>query len=197
MLKIKRIINGCEKMKRKLAIGISLLYTALCVVLTIILFTNGSANLALVALSGIGLGLIPVGIIKFTKFELSLPLVIFYVIFLFGAQVLGSIAHFYRDYFWWDLFMHFISGILLACLAVDLYKKLLRKDTVTELSSWFVFIFIFSFSIMGGVLWEIYEYMADVLFNMNLQHGNADTMTDLITDSAGGLVVSIWVAIKH
>lgn len=184
-------------MKRKLSIAICLLYMALCVVLAVILFMNGTGNLGLIALSGIALGLLPVGIILFTKFELSLPLISFYIIFLFGSQILGSIYQFYVAYFWWDLFMHFISGILLACLAVDLYKKLLRKDTVSELSTWFVFIFIFSFSIMGGVLWEIYEYVADVLFSMDLQHGNSDTMTDLITDSLGGLVVSIWVALRN
>lgn len=184
-------------MKRKLSIAICLLYMALCVVLAVILFMNGTGNLGLIALSGIALGLLPVGIILFTKFELSLPLISFYIIFLFGSQILGSIYQFYVAYFWWDLFMHFISGILLACLAVDLYKKLLRKDTVSELSTWFVFIFIFSFSIMGSVLWEIYEYVADVLFNMDLQHGNSDTMTDLITDSLGGLVVSIWAALRN
>lgn len=140
-------------MKRKLSIAICLLYMALCVVLAVILFMNGTGNLGLIALSGIALGLLPVGIILFTKFELSLPLISFYIIFLFGSQILGSIYQFYVAYFWWDLFMHFISGILLACLAVDLYKKLLRKDTVSELSTWFVFIFLFYYGrcIMGNL----------------------------------------------
>jgi hypothetical protein len=183
-------------MKRKAIIGISLFYSIICLILAIVLFINGKHNLGLVALSGIALGLFPIGIMIFTKFELGLPLICFYILFLFGSQILGSIANFYQHFVWWDLLLHFISGILLACLAIDLYKKLLPRDTVYELSTWFIFIFIFSFSIMGGVLWEIYEYLADVLFDMNLQHGNADTMSDLITDGAGGLVVAIWVLFR-
>ncbi|MFZ2464830.1 MAG: hypothetical protein WAW77_14675 [Caldibacillus thermoamylovorans] len=93
--------------------------------------------------------------------------------------------------------MHLISGILIAFFGFDLYKRLLRKDNISHLSPWFVSLFILSFAVFGGVLWEIYEFTMDNLFEMGLQGGgNRDTMTDLITDSLGGLIIAIWSFFK-
>ncbi|WP_033827648.1 hypothetical protein [Bacillus andreraoultii] len=183
-------------MRKKIAIILCAIYVVFMAITAVLLFSKGNQSDALIALAGVVCGLVPIAIILFTKFELSLPIIIFYLIFLFGSQYLGSLQGFYRNG-WWDSFMHFISGMLIAYFGYDLYKRLLRKDSITKLSPWFVFLFVLSFSVFGGVLWEVYEFSMDQLFDMGLQGGgNTDTMTDLIADTIGGFVISIWTYVK-
>jgi hypothetical protein len=43
-----------------------------------------------------------------------------------------------------------------------------------------------------GALWEIFEFLMDSLFGLNMQKsGLIDTMWDLIVDALGALVISI------
>lgn len=183
-------------MRKKVSIFLCVLYVVFMAVVAVQLFLKDNDSDALIALGGVACGLIPLLIILLTKFELSLPIIIFYLVFLFGSQFLGSLQGFYRNG-WWDSFMHLISGILIAIFGFDLYKRLLRKDHISHLSPWFVSLFILSFAVFGGVLWEIYEFTMDNLFEMGLQGGgNLDTMTDLITDSLGGLIIAIWSFFK-
>lgn len=179
-------------MRRTLSVILCTLFTVFMAIVASYLFINNHKYDALIALAGVGCGLIPIIIIMFTKFEMSLPIIIFYLLFLFGTQYLGSLQGFYRNG-WWDSFMHLISGILIGFFGIDLYKRLLRKDRIGPLSPWFVFLFLLSFSVFCGVVWELYEFSMDQLFDMGLQGGgNIDTMTDLVADTIGGLLVSIW-----
>lgn len=149
-----------------------------------------------VAIGGIVCGAVPLGLALFTKLQFNLPIVISYIIFLIGSQYFGSILGWY-GLGWWDTFMHFVSGAILAFSGIALYERLIHRDAGYEISPWFVFLFTSSFAAFGGVLWEIYEFSCDQLFGMTLQGGgNTDTMTDLIADTGGGLVIAISAFIR-
>ncbi|MCK9307225.1 MAG: hypothetical protein M0P17_06810, partial [Methanoculleus sp.] len=50
-------------------------------------------------------------------------------------------------------------------------------------------------TLAAGAVWEIYEFVADQVFGTNLQHGNIDTMSDLIVDLAGAMIGAVLAAL--
>ncbi|WP_147535809.1 hypothetical protein [Bacillus marasmi] len=181
---------------RKLVIGLCLLYVLFMGSVAIFYFMRDESFKAVVAASGVGCGAIPLLLAFFTKLKFNMPLIVSYLIFLVGSQYLGSILGWYGNG-WWDTFMHLISGAILGFAGVALYERLIHREADKHISPWFVFIFVIAFAVLGGVVWEIYEFSSDEFFNQTLQGGgNRDTMIDLIADSGGGLLVAMWSAIR-
>lgn len=183
-------------MNRKLVILLSSLYVVFMATLAIYYHNNGQSFKSTVAIGGIACGAVPLLLALFTKLQFNLPIVISYLIFLIGSQYLGSIRGWY-GLGWWDTFMHFVSGAILAFSGIALYERLIHRNAGDEISPLFVFLFTLSFAALGGVLWEVYEFSSDQFFDMTLQGGgNKDTMTDLIADTLGGLAIAIWAGIR-
>ena len=187
------MIRG-ENMNRKLVIIFSTLYAVFMATISIFYHLNGESYKSLVAIGGIICGAIPLLLALFTKLQFNLPIIISYLIFLFGSQYLGTILNWY-GLGWWDTFIHFISGAILAFTGIALYERL-THTTYKEISPWFIFFFTLSFATFGGVLWEIYEFSIDQFFNMTLQADNTDTMTDLLADTLGGLIIAVWTGFR-
>ncbi len=122
-----------------------------------------------------------------TEFELVT------ILFIFASMFLGEIFDFYERFWWWDLFLHGTSGVLLGVvglLLVWILNHNARIDLVLDRK--FMCIFAFSFSVSFGALWEIFEFTVDNLFNGNMQRGSLhDTMWDLIVDSSGAMFMSL------
>ncbi|MEH7106677.1 hypothetical protein [Bacillus sp. JJ1764] len=183
-------------MNRKLVILLSSLYVVFMAILVFYYRQHGQDFKSTVAIGGIACGAIPLLLALFTKLKFNLPIVISYLIFLIGSQYFGSIRGWY-GLGWWDTFMHFVSGAILAFAGIALYERLIHRNAGAHISPWFVFLFTLAFAALGGVLWEIYEFSCDQFFGMTLQGGgNTDTMTDLIADTVGGLVIAIWAGIR-
>ena len=183
-------------MNRKWVIIFSFIYVLFMAALAVYYYTHGSSFKGSVAIGGIVCGAIPLILAFFTKLQFNLPIVFSYLIFLVGSQLFGSILGWY-GLGWWDTFMHLISGAILAFSGIALYERLIHRNAGDEISPWFVFLFTLSFAALGGVLWEIYEFSSDQLFGMTLQGGgNKDTMTDLIADTIGGLVIASVAGIR-
>ena len=183
-------------MNRKLVISFSLVYVLFMAALSIFYYTTDETFKSLVSIGGVVCGAIPLILALFTKLQFNLPIIISYLIFLFGSQYLGSILGWY-GLGWWDTFLHFLSGSLLAFTAIALYERLVHRNAGNGISPWFVFLFTLSFAALGGVIWEIYEFSSDQLFGMTLQGGgNKDTMTDLIADTVGGLIIAMWAGVR-
>ncbi|MEH7075316.1 hypothetical protein [Neobacillus drentensis] len=183
-------------MNRKLVIILSFMYVLFMAALAVYYYLHASSFKGSVAIGGIICGAIPLILALFTKLQFNLPIVISYLIFLVGSQYFGSILGWY-GLGWWDTFMHLVSGIILAYSGIALYERLIHRKAGDEISAWFVFLFTLSFAALGGVLWEIYEFCSDQFFGMNLQGGgNKDTMTDLIADTVGGLVIATLAGIR-
>ncbi|CAN7243205.1 hypothetical protein LJR015_000924 [Peribacillus frigoritolerans] len=183
-------------MNRKLVISLSIVYVLFMGALSIYYYTADETFKSLVSIGGVVCGAIPLYLALFTKLQFNLPIIISYLIFLFGSQFLGSILGWY-GLGWWDTFLHLLSGSLLAFTGIALYERLVYRNAGKEISPWFVFLFTLSFSALGGVIWEIYEFSSDQLFGMTLQGGgNKDTMIDLIADTIGGLIIAVWAGVR-
>ncbi|MBO0998658.1 hypothetical protein IOC57_13005 [Bacillus sp. SD075] len=183
-------------MNRKLVISLSVVYVLFMAALSIFYYSADETFKSLVSMGGVVCGAVPLLLALFTKLHFNLPIIISYLIFLFGSQFLGSILGWY-GLGWWDTFLHLLSGSLLAFTGIALYEQLVYRNAGKEISPWFVFLFILSFSAFGGVIWEIYEFSSDQLFVMTLQGGgNKDTMIDLIADTIGGLIIAVWAGVR-
>lgn len=180
-------------MNRMIVIIISLIYMAFMGILAF--YYHGSFK-SMVAIGGIVCGAVPLLLAIIFKLKFNLPIIFSYFIFLIGSQYFGSILGWY-GLGWWDTFMHFVSGAILAFAAIALYERLIHRAAGGSISPWFVFLYTLSFAALGGVLWEMYEFSSDQLFGLTLQGGgNTDTMTDLIADTVGGLAIAIWAGIR-
>lgn len=111
------------------------------------------------------------------------------------AAAFGSVINLYRYVGFYDKFVHYLSGILLAEAGMILIsyvfkKRSLKNDRAVKL----LFSFFFSASCAG--FWEIYEFTADNLIKANMQGGNNNTMGDIVSGVLGALtylVVSLAV----
>lgn len=138
--------------------------------------------------------------------ELPSGLYIAYMLFLWGAIFLGEFALLYYRAAMWDTVMHIYSAVLLSFLGLSLP----RLFTGEEISPALTAMLSLGFSLLIGVLWEIYEFSFDGLLGLNMQKFAApigigkglsplvgrealiDTMTDLIVDLAASAAVSVW-----
>ena len=126
----------------------------------------------------------------FLPFELDMGIVSFIFITLF----LGHIADFYNRVPLWDKFLHFQSGLLLGLTGyVLIYILNEHKKIKLNLSPGFISFFAVVFSMAIGVVWEIMEFVTDILISNNYWQGMtvADTMEDLIADTIGALIFSL------
>ncbi|RME77908.1 hypothetical protein D6774_02750 [Candidatus Woesearchaeota archaeon] len=122
----------------------------------------------------------------------------FVTLFIYASLFLGEIHSYYTRFWWWDLVLHAGSGIGLG-LCGFLLLYLLTKEKKLKTSPILTALFIFSFALAMGTLWEIFEFTMDQLFGTSMQKsGLMDTMGDLIVDGLGALVVSVasWVYFK-
>ncbi len=128
------------------------------------------------------------------KFKLNINdlIELIFLVFILLSQLLGSVLHFYKIIYWYDSFMHYISGILTSFLAIILlvlFHKYNEKDKV------FNIIYIISITLMVACLWEIFEFTADNLLGGDAQRvietGVTDTMKDIICAFLGSILFSI------
>ena len=150
---------------------------------------------------------------KKTKILIPSNMYIVYILFLYGAVFLGEVRNYYYRVPNWDTILHTCSGAMLGALGFSFINILNKQERVhVELSPGFVAFFAFEFAITLGVIWEIYEFLADGVLGLNMQkfaleNGTqligrtavTDTMEDLIVDSIGAFVMSTvgYISLKY
>ena len=178
MTKLKKINVGI--------IVVSLIINTIFIILTLIGKYNSSV---LVCLSLYLILFIPTIVNKLFNINISDSSQFIFLIFIFVAQLLGSIAHFYELIPWFDSFTHFISGILSALFALQL---LVLFDKYKVDSKVFNILFAIAFTLMIASFWEFFEFSADRLFGRDAQKvlktGVGDTMKDMICALLGSLL---------
>ncbi len=155
------------------------------------------------------LGIIVMFIPSFVEHKLSIDIPnnmeITYFIFLYCAIYLGEVRNFYYLIPYWDVILHAFSGAMLGALGFSLVCYFNDTDFFEiNLSPFFIALFAFCFALAAGVVWEIYEFLADSLIGTNMQKfiiadgtvlvGHAalkDTMKDLIVDAISSLIITI------
>ena len=157
--------------------------------------------------------LIPVFLRRTIRLNIPSAMLIMYAGFLYCAIYLGEVRNFYFTVPHWDTILHTFSGVALGAIGLSLISFLNKSETIhLSLNPIFVALFAFGFSVSLGVIWEVYEFAADTIFNTNMQKfalesgeqlvgkaALADTMKDLIVDMAGAFVVSAigYISLKR
>lgn len=164
-------------------------------------------------LLGIVVMFLPSAIERRLRIAIPGPMYIVFIVFLYAAVYLGEIRNFYYRIPRWDLILHGLSGLMLGALSFSVITLLNDAEKVKiNLSPAFVAVFAFCFAVAMGVVWEFYEYALDGLLGLNMQKfaledgqllvgraALANTMSDLIVDALGAIVMSIvgYVSVKY
>lgn len=122
------------------------------------------------------------------------------IAFVFASLFLGEMRGYYTRFWWWDIVLHTTSGLLLGIVGFLLVHVLNEIEKIgMHLKPGFVSFFAFLFAVGLGALWEIFEFSMDTFFGTNMQKpmlhdpsGLLDTMVDLIVDTLGALVISLF-----
>ena len=128
---------------------------------------------------------------KIFKFKISDNLELTYIIFMIFAHFIGSIVNLYNTTWWYDIVMHFISGLVTAVIGLLVLNwfKMYKKS-----NKLFNALYIIMFVLFIASLWEFLEYGIDVFLNQNMQHvietGVSDTMQDMLVAFLGSVIIS-------
>ena len=155
------------------------------------------------------------------RFMIQIPLLITVLCAAFGfvAMIMGDGLNFYGKFRWWDSALHLFSGCVLAFVGLWIISIIFEDNHNAVFGSRiFVAFYVLLFGVSCGVIWEICEYAYDAFLGTNTQQFMAsttsslplpediplcghealrDTMTDLILDLVGSLLVSVYVFFRY
>ena len=89
--------------------------------------------------------------------------------FIFAAEVLGELGHFYTMIPIWDTMLHTLNGFLFAAVGFSTVELLNRTNKNVSLSPLYLTMVAFCFSMTIGVLWEFFECGADLFLGQDMQ----------------------------
>lgn len=134
---------------------------------------------------------------------------------IFIGIVIGSYLELFDKIWWFDDFMHIMSGVVCAVFGYDFACIIQRKKGQCAATLAALFSIMFALSIAVG--WEFYEFLMDYFHGTNLQlaapgeetagfdlskyHneygylGLVDTMTDMIMNAVGGLAGMVFMIV--
>ena len=147
----------------------------------------GSAFVIALALA---MTFMPILLKRWYNIQLPRSLSLFTVFFAYASLFLGEIHDFYEYFWWWDVLLHGCSAMILGIIGLMLTRMMISSEVVRATHFMRSF-FAFMFSVALGAIWEVFEFLMDVLFATNMQKsGLVDTMVDLIVDMTGAFIVA-------
>jgi hypothetical protein len=149
-------------------------------------------------LGSLGLTFIPELFTKLTRVKITMGGRITYSVFIFCSQWLGTYLRFYDSIIWWDIMLHFSSGIFLGYIGILVFIWI-DWEHLPDKNSSHVMLMIFSFliSVSSALFWEIGEFLSDTFLGSYTQLGSIrDTMEYMIFGTIGALlfVIYLWAA---
>ena len=127
------------------------------------------------------------------KYNIDIPIEfeISVVILVYGSIFLGELEGYYTKFWWWDLVLHTLTGLIVGLIGFIVLLVFYRRKKVNAAPS-NISLFSFSLAAAIGGLWEIFEFSMDKFFGLNMQKsGLSDTMGDLIVNNTGALLASL------
>ncbi len=172
----------------KIFIPISIVF---CLCMAIYNFFFSTLYYVLLSLTAILLLFVPSLIYKLLELKKIYAISFLYYIFLVLAFVIGMMFNGYARIPFWDKFVHMVSGLVFTLLGSCLYY-VLKTDRIVEASDYkLLSFFSVCFSITVAAVWEIYEYILNLLLHTDPQRalttGVNDTMLDIIVCLIGSL----------
>jgi len=157
-------------------------------------FYRGGYVFSVLILVAVAASLVPSVVERNYNISLPFELDLLVTLSLFLHTFLGEGLDFYDKYWIWDKLLHvYGSGVIAIIAFVVVYS--LHYTRKLRLTLPMIMLVTFSFAMAMGALWEIGEFIVDVTFGKQAQHGLTETMFDLINDLFGGVIVSVLGAI--
>ena len=105
------------------------------------------------------------------RFKLRIPALFEGIIycFIFAAEILGELDHYYTQIPIWDTMLHTLNGFLFAAVGFSTVDLLNRNSKNVKLSPFYLTMVAFCFSMTIGVLWEFLECGADLFLGQDMQ----------------------------
>jgi hypothetical protein len=148
-------------------------------------------QLAFVALATLGLSAVPVLLAERLAIVLPLPFLAATSLFVFASIFLGEAFDFYERFWWWDLVLHGASAIGFGLIGF-LFVFMLFKGDRYAAPPWALGFIAFCVGVTMGALWEVFEYIMDLSFGLNMQKSGAqDIMTDIVLDVIGAGIAGV------
>lgn len=138
---------------------------------------------------------IPEIYMKWTKVRIPIEACLFYNVFVFAAQFLGTYLGAYTFISWWDIMLHLVSGVMVGYIGLLLLIMAGKSSTIFQKKyALLVALFIFTVGATGAVIWEIIEFTGDTFLGTNAQLGSLqDTMEDLICGTGVGGLFALYI----
>ncbi len=101
------------------------------------------------------------------KIRIEIPVVFQVIIFgfIYAAEILGEVNHYYVKGPGWDTMLHTMNGFLCAAIGFSLIYLLNRGSRNINLSPFYLTLVAFCFSMTVGVVWEFFEFTMDWFFS--------------------------------
>ena len=128
------------------------------------------------------------------RLDTRLTLWISLAVLLHAVGMLGP----YNDVSWWDHVTHTLSATVVAGVGYATTRALDEHTDAVSFPSQFLFVYVLLFTLAFGVLWEVLEFGARILADhlgvaeILVQYGLEDTIVDLMFDSLGAVLVSLF-----
>lgn len=124
-----------------------------------------------VALCALSLVLFLLPALAETRLNIEIPTVFEAIIylFIFAAEILGEVNHYYVLIPGWDTMLHTLNGFLCAAVGYSLVDLFNKHSNGMRLSPKYLALVAFCFSMTVGVLWEFVEFLMDSLFGVDMQ----------------------------
>ncbi len=106
-----------------------------------------------------------------SKMRIEIPAVFQVIIFgfIYAAEILGEVNHYYVKVPGWDTMLHTMNGFLCAAIGFSLIYLLNRGSRNINLSPFYLTLVAFCFSMTVGVVWEFFEFTMDQFFYLDMQ----------------------------
>jgi len=111
----------------------------------------------------------------------------------------GDAFGLYHAFGHYDSFVHFLVPLAIAPIV---YILLARGEVLPDLRQRSerhhrvgIFVVTLALGAAIGALWEVFEWCSDHLFGSHLQHGQTDTIEDLVADTCGAAVGALLLVL--
>ncbi len=164
-------------MRKKLKLKHSATVTAVYIIIRVTVIAVGAAAIfhgryytAFQCLLSLALFMLPTLLEREFAIELPNTLEVLVILFIFASTFLGEVQGYYEQFPFWDTLLHTVSGFLTTSIGISMIDILSRSEhTKFTLTPGVVSLFAFCFSMTSGVVWEFYEFAADMLFYTDMQ----------------------------
>lgn len=148
----------------------------------------GRWELSFVALATFVLAITPAMLASRLHITLPVPFLVATTVFIFASVFMGEAFNFYERVWWWDIALHGSSAIGFGLIGFLFIFMLFDGDRYAAPPFAIAFI-AFCVGMTVGALWEVFEFLMDSWFGLNMQKtGLDDTMQDIMIDGAGSLL---------